>query len=425
MKVFSGVVGAAMASYAGAVQKVDADVAKMDEDEKAIAELEAQLAAAEARVKAAEDRYSLVVRQMEEKDKPAKPTKEQVPVGPGPGLAEVEAKVPSDDIEPASKGASGAKNTSALTDKQVSSQKWMAKKAAEGRVRDKAKKARDQLRRNARGKRMQYDQGPEDEQAPAPVPEKPAVAKEAERSPLWESDEIKQGAKTLSERLSSLKDLTNAAEKKAAAAKVLMGGRENYYTSEPKDVLSDLEKRGLVDTSLAGELRGLLAGVSEKGAPLAPEEWLDQAKKMSGVERKDAQPYTEGEQQYLKWVDKHGFIAAEAELDAAEARLEELLRQVDAQIPRDVEEDAEPKQAVPADQQIDEEYAEYLEEYYEAERQSKGLKNASALPDKILSKEKWLSARAVDKKEFVNEKKAREARRGEARDMKAGAGDVK
>lgn len=422
-----------MADYKATVQKKEGEDADLDAEEKRVAALEAELAAAEARVEAADARYKLFSKQVaEELAKPvdgqsdAKKKSGGYPPTKEPGLAEVEAKLPSDDIGPDAV-SKGAKNTSARTDKEVSRDRWLANRAAEGKVRNQAKKAREKLRKYQRDKKGEFAQvGDLAEDSPTPTPTKPAVQEQEqkERTPLFESDEVKQGAKSLSERLACLKDRPNAAEKKAAALKVLCGGRENYFSSEPSDVLADLEKRGLVEASLATELQGLLKNEAAKGAPIPPEEWLSHAQKVSGAERKDDEPIKDAEVQYLKWVDRSGFVAAEAELDLAEHKLEELLRHVDACLPVDDEEKVSETKKVSAEQGIDEDYADQLQEQYDAERQSKGMKNTSALPEKVVSKEKWLKDRGSENREFEKNIKAREARRGEARDSKTASADV-
>lgn len=417
-----------MADWKATVQKVEGEDADLDAEEKRVAALEAELRAAEARVEAADARYKLFSKQVaEELAKPVdgqSVAKKKILPGQEPGLAEVEAKLPSDDIGPGAV-SKGAKNTSARTDKEVSRDRWLANRAAEGKVRNQAKKVREKLRKYQRDKKSQFAQvGDIAEESPTTTPTKPAAQEQKERTPLFESDEVQQGAKSLSERLACLKDRPNAAEKKAAALKVLCGGRENYFSSEPSDVLADLEKRGLVEASLVTELQGLIKNEAAKGAPIPPEEWLSHAQKVSGAERKDDEPIKDGEVQYLKWVDRSGFVAAEAELDLAEHKLEELLRHVDACLPVDDEETVSTQVKVTAEQEIDEDYAEQLEDQYDAERQSKGMKNTSALPEKVVSKEKWLAARGSENREFEKNIKARDARRGEARDSKAASADV-
>lgn len=421
-------------AWKAAVQKTDDEAANEAAEEKRVAAMEAELNAAEARIEVAEARYKRANKQVAKEL--AKPLAESVAAkkegvaDKGPTIAEVEAKNPSDGVGTgAATSKKGVKNTSAQTDKEVSSQRWLANKASEKSVKDKAKKCRDKLRLSQRDKRMQFSESGDnvEEQAPAPVPSKPPAVEQKERSPLFESEEVKQGAKSLSERLACLKDVPNAAEKRAAASKVLTAGRENYFTGELSDVLIDLEKRGLVEASLATELKGLLKSEVAKTAPVPKEEWLAHAQKVSGVERKDEQPYKDSEVQYLKWVDRVGFISAEAELDAAQQQLEELLRHVDACLPAEDDEEATgstEKKPLPAKQKVDEDYAAQLEDQYDPERQSKGLKNTSALTQKVASKEKWEAAQGTDNKKFEKNIKAREAGREGARDAKAGAADV-
>lgn len=427
------VMAAAAVAYKDVAGKADADAAKLDAEEKRVAALEAELNAAEARVEAAEARYTLARKQVaEELAKPLEEPAARKPAvsGDGPGLVEVEARVPSDDIGLAGGASKGAKNTSARTEKEVSSDKWLANKAAEGRVRNQAKKSKDKLRRRQHDKRMFGEQQTEEDEggaaAAAPAPAKAFAPESRERNPLFESEEIKGGAKGLAERLASLKDRPNAAEKKAAALKVLTGGRENYFVAQPSDVLTDLEKRGLVEAGLAAELRGHLQAEAAKSAPIPKEEWLAHAQKVSGVERKDDQPFKEGEVQYLKWIDRMGVVNAESELDEAQRKLEELLQHVEATLPEEDDAAAAGKsgKAASGDQVVDEDYAAQLQEQYDPERQSKGQKNTSALSEKVASKEKWERDRGVENRDFEKNVKTREAKRDGARDAKAAAADV-
>lgn len=427
---------AGKADWSGVVQRAAVgDSAALEEEEKRVVALEAELAAAESRVEAAEARYALARKQV--KEEMAEPLKEKGSkvLLAGMGLPEVEARLPSDDIY-VERASTGTKNTSARSEKEVNRDKWLANRSAEVRVWEKAKKAKDMLRRNARDKKTAYieDQHMDgEEEAPEPQMPDPSPTVPRENDPLWESDEIKQGAKSLAERLVSLRGRPDTPEKKAGLLKVLTGGREYYYTSEPIEVLSDLETRGLVVVSLANELREVLKKDADAGGregPLPPQEWLSHAQKVSDIECKDEQPFKESEDQYLKWIDRRNVVTAEMELDAAEAQLEDLLRQVDACIPAAATEEQEleevwNRRAPPgAEQEIDEDYADQLESMHDPERQSKGSKNTSALSQKVVSREKWLAARGTENRERQHELKARDSRRGEARDRKVGSADV-
>lgn len=427
---------AAAPAYKDVASKEDADTATLEAEEKRVKKLEDELTVAEARVEAAEARYKLSCKRVAEEL--AKPLTDEESAsaarkvsGDGPGLAEVEARVPSDDIGKAEAGSKGAKNTSARTEREVRKDKWEANKAAEGRVKDKSKKLKEKLRRSQRDKRMFGEKYAEvDEGKPEGAGASPAKVftpePRGERNPLFESDEVKAGAKSLGERLASLKDLTNAAEKKVAALKVLTGGRENYFVSQPSDVLTDLEKRSLVDVGLASEIHKHLKMEAAKSAPIPPEEWLAHAQKVSGVERKDDQPFKESEVQYLKWIDRVGLSSAEFELDEAQKKLEELLEHVEATWPG--EESAEASKsgdkADSAEHVVDEDYAAQLQDKYDPDRQSKGQKNTSALSEKVASKEKWERDRGVENRDHEKNIQKREAKREGARDAKTAAADV-
>jgi len=422
-----------------AAEKYDHSEADLGAEEQRLAKLEGQVAAAEALIDAAQKRHATASKKVaEELAKPLNaPATASISVPSGPGLTDIEAKLPSDSIaaDAASKdkGLHGAgKNTSAKSEKEVGRDRWLANRATESRVKTQAKKIKDKQRSYDRGKRGEFNRdldgdGPDGMPAAAAAP---AEDKEKgpfvppERSPLFESDEIKQGARGLADRLASLKDRPNKAEKRAAALKVLCGGRENYYTAQPQDVLADLAKHGLVDAASLKELDALVRQTAaDKGGPIPQDEWLAHAKKVGELERKDDAPYKEGEVQYLKWVDRAGLLTAEAELDEAEQRLEELLRQVDACLPVDDEPLAAARK-VSAEQAVDVDYAADLEDKYDPERQSKGQKNASALSDKKISSDKWVKERGVENRDFEKNVKARDARRGEARDSKTAGGDV-
>lgn len=328
--------------------------------------------------------------------------------------------------QPTLKGSTNTKNTSARTDKEVRRSRWEAKHALEGRVHDAAKKGKERLRLQARDKRADF-QVELEEQAVA-EPSKPAVSRKP-ATPLWESDEVKAGAKRLASRVTSLQDRPDSTEKKAALLSILMAGRESYYTLEPADVLLDMKDRGLVEATLATDLEHLLqsGGAPAKGAPVPQEEWLSHAQKMKGVKVLEKGETFKGEEEtYLKWLDGKTHLEAEAELAVAEAELEEMLHHVNICYPLGgLEEDGEPQERPPAGStEVDIDLAEKLENQHGVQKQSHGTKNTSARSEKVVSSEKWLAARAAQGRQLEKGKRARGARREEARDRKTRAGDV-
>merc|ERR1719203_51800 len=347
----------------------------------------------------------------------------------GEGRNEPTAGVPDDVPEHTQKVSTATKNTGSRTEKEVSRDKWLAARAAEGRVKDATKKAKDRLRKGQRNRRMMFVNEPGSPVHAGSVEEaEPAKAETSAakpREPLYESDEVKNGAEGLAERLKSLGERPNPAEKHAALLKVLSGGRDNYFTSNPSDVLSDLKERGMVDEALATALHGLLKEPPAKGTGVPEAEQLAHAQKMSNIERKDDQPFKEAEHMYLKWIDKKDLQNAEAELDAAEAKLEELIHYVEVCYPLggEQEESGEPAKVVDGSQ-VDIDYADKLQRQHEPKSESHGSKNTSALSEKVVSSEKWLAARGEEGRDREKVKIAREARRGEARDKKMEAANV-
>jgi len=232
-----------------------------------------------------------------------------------------------------------------------------------------------------------------------------------------------------------LKGRPNAAERRAALLKVVTGGRENYYTFEPADVLADLKERGLLEGQ-ADELLDLATGRAppSKPAEVPAEGWAAGAKKASAIDRLDDMPFTNSEGFYLKTVEEKSLSAAEAELNKAEAELGDLVRQAEVRFgvltfgaeADGGEASARKRQVSGSEPEVDEDYAEHLEAQHDpdAHKESRGSKNTSALNPKVISKEKWEKAHSKESRDREHEKMAREARRSEARDIKQGAADV-
>merc|ERR1719323_2416684 len=127
----------------------------------------------------------------------------------------------------------------------------MAARSAEGRVRERTVKARERLRRNARDRKFEVAELPAGGDTPASKggdqAKDPETKKlEQAKDDSAESAVVKEGAQGIADRLKCLKDRPNAAEKRAALIRVLTGGRENYFTFEPRDVLLDLKEHSVL-----------------------------------------------------------------------------------------------------------------------------------------------------------------------------------
>jgi len=430
-----------MAEYAEVAQRTDQADAEMAKDDEALAAMEADFMAAEARIEAAAARYERARRVIERELAEMVTAVEAKPAGQ-PAASDGGAVVDEDaraDKVPTQRESHATKNTSARSEKEISRDKWEAARAAEGRVRERAVKARERLRRCARDRKLQAAELPAGE-APAPAATEeagPEVSQSATPKPrgaeVAETPAVKEGAQGIAARLACLKDRPNAAEKRAALVKVVTCGRENYYTFEPADVLQDLKGRGLLENGAVEELSALLAepAAAPKPAEVPAEGWAAGAKKASEFERLDDKPFREAESAYLRFVEEKNLASAEAELEAAEAQLGEILRQAEercGELLADAK-DAEPgpaKQVTAREPEVDMDEAERLEAQHDpdAHRESRGMKNTSALSSKVVSKERWESARCKEERDREHEKIAREARRAEARDLKQGAADV-
>jgi len=142
----------------------------------------------------------------------------------------------------------------------------------------------------------------------------------------------------------------------------------------------------------------------------------------------DDKPFKDEELGYLKCVEEKALMAAEAELEAAEAQLGKLVAQAATRF-GDLGGDDDEGEKVPAvagEVRVDEDEADRLEAAVDpsAHRESKGSKNTSALNAKVVSRNQWEKAHSKEARDRENESKARDARRAEARDIKQGAADV-
>mmetsp|Transcript_36456 Transcript_36456/g.117879 ORF Transcript_36456/g.117879 Transcript_36456/m.117879 type:complete len:351 (-) Transcript_36456:186-1238(-) len=300
----------------------------------------------------------------------------------------------------------------------------------EPRVREATKRGRERFRARQRG--FDYGGGSGDGDAePVAVPTAP-VAPVAPAAPKLavaaDSAEAKEGAQSIADRLKCIKDRSDAAEKRSALAKVVTGGRDNYYTFDPSDVVADLKERGLLDTAVAAELQAIISDAAPTKKRLPPSEWLVHAQKLSSVERVDDKPFKESENLYLKSVEEKSLVAAEKELAAAEAQLKELLSKADAlNLPEYEDEQAAgglERQASATEPEVDEDHAARVEAHHDAQKESRGGKNTSSMTDKEISCKKWDDAHGKEARDREHDKKAREARREEARDMKSDAANV-
>merc|ERR1719215_2335582 len=217
-------------------KKDEGEVVEKDEEEQTLDALEEDLQAAQARLEAATERVQRPA-SPEKAPEPASPEKASEPASPEKA-AEPESPREPDMVDvdvPDHKGhtamgSGGTKNTSAKSDKEVGRERWLAKKEKELRVREVTKKSNDRLRKAARDRKFQgldEDAGADDA---SPVKAAPEASKPKNIEPAYDSEVVKLGAQSLSERLKSLKDRTNDAERKAALVRVLTGGKANYYT---------------------------------------------------------------------------------------------------------------------------------------------------------------------------------------------------
>jgi len=372
---------------------------------------------------AAEARYNSVSRWVAKEL--AKPAIEEEPAAPKKVYTE-EKEVDIDDKVAASAEQKlpepvphGEKNTSARAPKEVNRDKWEARRAQEIRVRDTTKKYKEKMRRSERDAKYasaEIDPTEADQPAAGDTQVAPKVPVPAEE----DLTAIDDGAKSIAERMKSLKDLPDAADRHGTLLKVMTGNKENYFASDPAEVVLDLEERSLVDSGLASEMMALLNDVAPvKGPALSPEQWLEHAKKMAAIQRPDQKPFTANELAYLKSIDEKELKAAEAELAAAEAQLSSLLQLSESWYPASASPSSKPAAPpVSAEVEVDLDKAAMLEERQEKKAESKGLKNTSALHPKVVSKEKWLAERGIERKLVKKGLKLRQARRAECLDRK-------
>jgi hypothetical protein len=411
-----------MAAYADVAQKTDTEDAEFEKDSQVLEALEADLAAAQAAFDAAEAHYNLVARSVAKEM--AKPTTEEATVPKTVFVEEkevdAEGKVAASAEQKLSEPVPhGQKNTSALTTKEISREKWEAKHSREIRVREATKKYKEKMRRGARD--AKYAQAEVDvAEAETPTGGDTPAAQPTAETAQEDGSAIDDGAKSIAERMKSLKDLPSAADQRGALLKVMTGSRDNYFSSDPAEVVLDLEARSLVAPALASEMMALLNEVAPvKGPALTPDQWLEHAKKVAALQRPDEKAFTANEFAYLKSIDNKHLKEAESELATAEAQLATLLQLSESWYPAGEDSsNGKPAAAPVAEVKVDLDKAAILEDQQEKKAESRGMKNTSALPSKVVSKEKWLSQRGQEQRTREKGVKARQARRAECLERK-------
>lgn len=419
-------------TFVDALQKADEKMQQLEVDDKVLEDMETELQAAGKRLEDADARYHRVFRQLaEELAKPLDFTpapRYRVWTAEQEADNQDEAETQADTIGHTLHGTKDQRNTSARTDKEVSSSRWLAKRSRELRVREEGRRAHDRLRCRQRDRKKVFAEVDQEGEPSAPVVEEPKtedLKKHVRVRLALDAAVVKQGAQGIATRLESIAARPNPKEKRSALQRTLIGGRAGYYRFTPKEILDDLKERGVLDDKLHGEFRSLLKDQdATKGSSVPPEEWLTHAQKMRSVERVDDQPFREVEFQYFRSVDEKALIDAEAELDVAEDKLRKALQNVDARWPSDQNQRPNPKSVKSQEPDIDFEYAERLQVQLGPNRDNRGSKNTSALSEKVVSSEKWLAARDAESRDREHQKKVRDTGRSEARDRKHGAADV-
>lgn len=191
---------------------------------------------------------------------------------------------------------------------------------------------------------------------------------------------------------------------------------------------NDLKRRGLLDDALSKEFLGLLAdaAAATPAAPVPLEKWLETAKKVSTLQRKDDLPFKDVEAAYLGFLDGRTLALSEAELEAAEAQLEAALeaqQQATARYEEAWARSGLDQAAMEATEKAEFNLSMEEAEHFDAEHshdkfESHGTKNAGALPDKVVSRDRWLAARNSEERAREAQKKQREVGRSNARDAK-------
>jgi len=423
------------ATWSEVTQKQDHDEEELKHNDALLTAIEADLNAIETGMEKAQARYeqarARMARQLEEGTgtQPVTETKRSPHMAPSEDhpIEEAEALPPEDHKhEHHKKLHREPKNSSALPDKVVSRQRWEAARNSEQRQRESAKRARELMRMRQRDRKMEAGYVPEDTGIKAAEPVAP---KKPEPVAAPNAETVEDGAKHLAERLKSIHDREGQHGKESlhkAVTKVVTAGRENYYTFRPEEVIHDLKRRGYLDDGLVKEFLGLLADDTLKktsAAPVPLAEWLEKAKKVSHLQRKDDLPFKDVEAAYLGFLDGRTLALSEAELEAAEAQLEVALaaqqqatdRYEEAWARSGIDQAATEK----AEFNLSMEEAEHFDAEHSHDKfESHGTKNAGALPDKVVSRDRWLAARNTEERAREATKKQRDVGRSSARDAK-------
>ncbi|CAJ1437356.1 unnamed protein product, partial [Effrenium voratum] len=380
-------------SWSDVTKKQDQDDQELKENDVLLDAIEADLTTMETAMQKAQARYEearlRVARQLKEVEKTeGKSSPHIAPSEDHPiDVAEI---LPPDDHkhEHHKKLQKEPKNSGALPDKVVSRQRWLAARGSEKRARESAKRGREMMRLRQRDRKFEAGYVAQDAEAAAAAPE-PAPAPEKLGPEVTES-ELEAGAKQIVERLLSVQKREKGAEKRSALVKCCTCGRDNFYTFKPEEVLYDLQHRGLLDEKVVEEFLELLTDTSlVKPAKVPLKDWLEHAKKVSSMERKDDMPWKAAEAAYLGFLDGRTLQSTEAELEAAEAQLAVALDSTAAASARYAEAVKVSGLQVALDETEQQEWALSVEEaeHFDAQHshdkfESHGTKNAGALPDK-------------------------------------------
>jgi hypothetical protein len=218
-------------TFADIAQKNDQELETLAEEDKALAALEADLRAAETRVFLAQQRYEQSAQQVAKDLATADLPSNEGNVGKPIDEAELTG---TPDHEPTEKHNKGSKNAGALSDKAVNRQKWLEKRAQEGRVRQATLRARDRLRRGQRAKKFDYGGGSTDGDA--------AAAPAAEAKPAAEDEEKKE---------SPVNETLAVAEKELVSAEAqlmeLLAKAEALNLPEDEEYYAEARKEGYLD----------------------------------------------------------------------------------------------------------------------------------------------------------------------------------
>jgi len=425
-------------SYADATQKKDVEEKDLDDRDQLLNALEEELQKADSQLDEAEIRYTKARARIlelgsspdehpsafeEDKDKLHKEEEEEKALTTAEVLKPAKEKLVPNHAP---------RNAKVVPEKVLSCQKWLQKRSSDNRSRQAERKSRDLQRRGDRDRKFEAAEITPEETENAPPARERAGSGDSAASDVDFNEAVQVGAKSIAQRLTCLSERPNPDDKRAALLKTLTCGRPGFYSFNLCDVLFDLRTRGELEEATVDDLLKLLADEDEKTAPssepLPPSAWLAHAKKMSQFERLDDAPFKDSEALYLGRLDGRKIRVAEAELEAAEAQLETAVALASeayySQAVAVAEEIVLPGKgsAEPDVHEIIEAKDKEIIEAVNKERESKGMKNTSVLPPKVVSCQKWLQARGVEMRARDSQKKARDLIRSNQRDNKRGGG---